>query len=169
MDEKTRKGIGWIIVAILSPVILLVALLCSLGSGASSHNNAVVNLCFNGGTLPPDMPAEYAACIEEMRDSFAQLDGFISAINGMTEGENSLDETRVKAIFFALYFGADRSVPTDHQIFVDCFAAYEERTRTIEVENEDGVVAEQEETYTAAIPIDDLNEVYQNIVAVMGI
>ena len=47
-DEKTRKGIGWIIVAILSPVILLVALLCSLGSGASSHNNAVVNLCFNG-------------------------------------------------------------------------------------------------------------------------
>lgn len=87
----------------------------------------------------------------------------------MTEEGNSLDGIRVKAIFFALYFGADRSVPTDHQIFVDCFAAYEERTRTIEVENEDGVVAEQEETYTAAIPIDDLNEVYQNIVAVMGV
>ena len=54
-NEKTRKGAGWIIVAILSPVILLIALLCSLGSGASSHNNAVVNLCFNGGMLPPDM------------------------------------------------------------------------------------------------------------------
>ena len=97
--------------AILSPVILLIALLCSLGSGASSHNNAVVNLCFNGGMLPPDMPPEYAAYIEEMRSSFAQLDGFISAINGMTEGENCLDGTRVKAIFCALYFGADDSIP----------------------------------------------------------
>ena len=27
-DERTRKGIGWIIAAILSPAILLVALLC---------------------------------------------------------------------------------------------------------------------------------------------
>ena len=29
-DEKTRKGIGWCIVAILSPIIVLFALLCSV-------------------------------------------------------------------------------------------------------------------------------------------
>ena len=168
-DERTRKGIGWIAAAILSPVILLVALLCSLASGSSAHNTAVIELCFNGGAIPENMPAEYAACIRDMQDSFALLDGFIEEINAMTEEGNSLDGIRVKAVFFALYFGADRSVPTDHQIFADCFAAYEERTRTVEVENEDGVVEEQEETYTAAIPIDDLNEVYQNIVAVMGV
>ena len=117
-DERTRKGIGWIVAAILSPVILLVALLCSLASGSSGHNTAVIELCFNGGAIPENMPAEYAACIRDMQDSFA---------------------------------------------------AYEERTRTVEVENEDGVVEEQEETYAAAIPVDDLNEVYQNIGAVMGV
>ena len=35
--------------------------------------------------------------------------------------------------------------------------------------NEDGVEEEQEETYTVAIPIDDLNTVYLNIAAAMGI
>ena len=150
-DERTRKGIGWIIAAILSPAILLVALLCSMASGSSAHNTAVIELCFNGGAIPENMPAEYAACIKDMQDSFALLDGFIEEINAMTEEGNNLDGIRVKAVFFALYFGADRAVPTDHQIFVDCFAAYEERTRTIEVENEDGVVEEQEETYTAEI------------------
>ena len=109
-NEKTRKGAGWIIVAILSPVILLIALLCSLGSGASSHNNAVVNLCFNGGMLPPDMPPEYAAYIEEMRSSFAQLDGFISAINGMTEGETALTEQESRR-FFSLCTSA-RTIPS---------------------------------------------------------
>ena len=84
-DERGRKGVGWIIVAILSPVILLLALLCSLGSGASSHNASVAELCFNGGTLPANTPPEYAACIEDMRGSFALLDSCILEINGMTE------------------------------------------------------------------------------------
>ena len=97
-DERTRKGIGWIIAAILSPLIVLLALLCSLSAG-SGHNASVVELCFNGGTLPPDTPAEYAAYIEDMRGSFGLLDGFIEDINGMTEEGKSLDGTRVKAIF----------------------------------------------------------------------
>ena len=63
-DERARKGIGWIIAAILSPLIVLLALLCSL-SASSGHNASVVELCFNGGTLPPDTPAEYAAYIED--------------------------------------------------------------------------------------------------------
>ena len=29
-NEKTRKGVGWILVAVFSPVILLIALLLSL-------------------------------------------------------------------------------------------------------------------------------------------
>jgi len=123
-DERARKGIGWIIAAILSPLIVLLALLCSLSAG-SGHNASVVELCFNGGTLPPDTPAEYAAYIEDMRSSLGLLDGFIEDINGMTEEEKSLDGTRVKAIFFALYFGADLSVPKDHQMFTDCFVTYD--------------------------------------------
>ena len=166
-DERTRKGIGWIIAAILAPVIVMLALLCTL-LASSSHNASVIELCFNGGTLPPDTPAEYVAYIEDMRSSFAQLDSYITAINENAEEGKSLDDIRVKAIFFALYFGADSPSSADHQAFVDCFVNYEQRTRTVTVTNEDGEEEEQEETYTIAIPIDDLTIVYQNIGAWMG-
>lgn len=168
-DERTRKGIGWIIAAILSPVIVLLALLCSLASGSSGHNAAVVELCFNGGVPPSNMPAEYAACIKDMQDSFALLDGFIEDINEMTEEGNSLDGIRVKAVFFALYFGADSSVPKDHQTFTDCFVTYEERTRTVKVKDGAGAEAEKEEPYTVAVPITVLNTIYQNISSAMAV
>ncbi len=166
-DERGRKGVGWIIVAILSPVILLLALLCSLGSGASSHNASVAELCFNGGTLPANTPPEYAACIEDMRGSFALLDSCILEINGMTEEGKSLDGTRVKAIFYALYFGAESH--GDAPAFADCFVTYEDRTRTVTVTNEAGEEEALEEAYTAAILVDDLNTVYHNIASAMGI
>ena len=168
-DDRSRKGIGWVLVAVLSPVILLVALLCSLASGTASHNATAVELCFYGGTLPADTPAEYAAYIEDMRDSFALLDSRITEINGMTEGGASLDDTRVKAIFYALYFGADSPGSSDHKAFADCFATFETRTRTVTVINEDGEEEEREEEYIVAVPIDDLSTVYQNISAAMGI
>ena len=166
-EERNRKGIGWIIAAVLSPVVVLLALLCSLGSGASSHNASVVELCFNGGALPPDTPAEYAAHIESMRNSFALLDACIATINEIAEEGESLDDIRVKAIFYALYFGADSL--GDAQTFADCFATYEERTRTVTITNEAGVEEERDETYTVAVPVDDLSAVYQNIAAATGI
>ena len=64
-DENTRKTAGWIIVAVLSPIILLIAFFCALGSGTTDHNISVVELCFYGGTLPADTPEEYRACIED--------------------------------------------------------------------------------------------------------
>ena len=39
-NEKLRKGVGWTLVAILSPIIVLIALLCSIGSGGADHNNS---------------------------------------------------------------------------------------------------------------------------------
>ena len=141
-DEPSRKNIGWVIVAVLSPVILLAAVLCSLGAGASSHNATLVELCFNGGILPDDTPAEYVVHIENMRNSFVLLDACISAINETAEDGKSLDGTRVKAIFYALYFGAESH--GDAQTFVDCFV-------------------------DLAGPVSDLNTVYQRIESVMGI
>ena len=141
-DEPSRKNIGWVIVAVLSPVILLAAVLCSLGAGASSHNATLVELCFNGGILPDDTPAENVVHIENMRNSFVLLDACISAINENAEEGKSLDGTRVKAIFYALYFGAESH--GDAQTFVDCFV-------------------------DLAGPVSDLNTVYQRIESVMGI
>lgn len=45
-NEKLRKGIGWGLVAVLSPVILLIAALCSIGTGGADHNNQAVAAAF---------------------------------------------------------------------------------------------------------------------------
>ena len=166
-DEKTRKAAGWALAAILSPLILLIAFFCALGSGAADHNISAVELCFyDTAAIPANTPEEYRACIEAMRTSFGQLDTAIAAINENTEEESRLDDIRVKAIFYALYFGAESH--GDAQTFVDCFVTYEERTRTVPVEGSDPP-AETEEIYRVAIPIEDLNTVWQNIAAAMGV
>ena len=55
-DERIRKTIGWIIAAILSPVILLLVLICSMLSGTADHNNTAVGLCFDGGVISGNVP-----------------------------------------------------------------------------------------------------------------
>ena len=165
-DERTRKAAGCVLAAILSPLILLVAFFCALGSGTTDHNITAVELCFYGGTLPENTPEEYRVCIEAMRASFDQLDDALAAVQENTEGEPSLDSVRVKAIFYALYFGAESH--GDAQTFADCFVTYEERTRTVPVEGS-APPAETEEIYRVAIPIEDLNTVWQNIAAAMGV
>ena len=158
-DEESRKKLGWIVAALLTPLILLTAFFCSLLSGSASHNNSAVLLCFRGGDIPSKTPAEYVAYIEDMRCSFTLLDSAIATVNDMTEGSGSLDGIRVKAVFYALYFGDDAPSRRAHRQFVDCFVTYEEHTRT--VTDEDGT--EYEESYTVAIPIADMPEVYGNI------
>lgn len=168
-DENTRKKLGWVLAAILSPVILLIAFLCALGSGASSHNLSVVELCFYRGTIPAGTPEEYRAYIGEMREGFDLLDGAIENINELTEGEDGLDGIRVKALFYALYFGADSPGQQDCRKFTDCFVTYEERTRTVTVTDKDGNEVEQEETYTVAVPITDLETIWSNVSAETGL
>ena len=41
-DESRRRKIGWVLAAIFSPVILVVALLCCLLGGTSEHNSSMV-------------------------------------------------------------------------------------------------------------------------------
>lgn len=60
-NEKNRKAIGWLIAAILSPMILLMAVLMSLLSTTTEHNQAMIGLCFHGGEIPENTPAEYVA------------------------------------------------------------------------------------------------------------
>ena len=142
-DEDARRKLGWIVAMICSPLILTLALICSLLSGSAEHNNSAVLLCFNGGNIPGKTPAEYVAYIEDMRRSFTLLDSAIDAVNDMTEDSDSLDGIRVKAVFYAIFFGEDTPSRRAHRQFVDCFVTYEERTRT--VTGEDGT--ETEESY----------------------
>ena len=165
-NEKTRKGVGWIIVAILSPIIVVVALLVALGSGAASHNINAVQLCFQDGEIPDEIPAEYQAYIEEARAFFAELDEAIADLESNMENGDSLDPIRVKAVFLSLYLGGEAP---DTGRFTGCFAASEVRTRTIMETDDDGNEVEVEQTYTVYVPIGDMDTVYANLAVVLGI
>ena len=120
-NEKSRKAVGWVLIAVLSPIILLLAFFCTTFSGGAEHNRTVVDLCFHGGAVPEGTPAEYQAYIQEMRDSFVLLDAAMQTVEGQMEEGDGLDDIRVKAVFFALYFGADDPAAHAGQAFVDCF------------------------------------------------
>ena len=170
-DEKARKGIGWCIVAILSPIIVLFALLCSVAAGTAEHNVSAAEFCFSDVALPADLPEEYKASIENMRAHFGELDALLEDIGDRTEGDESLDEIRVKAIFYALFFGAEEPAPFGsdvYQKFVDCFATFEETTGTITETDDDGNEVEVEGTIMAATPITDRDEIYQKLGEALG-
>ena len=162
-NEKLRKGVGWTLVAILSPVIVLIALLCSIGSGGADHNNQAVAAAFYGVSYSPEVPMAFRSHIEDMRTAFSLLDSAVASVNVRTEGGNSLDPIRVKAVFYALCFGDDAPSRRAANRFVECFYTLETRTRTVEVESEDGTVTSTEE-YTVAVPV-SLHQAYANLEA----
>lgn len=86
---------------------------------------------------------------------------------GRRKGGNSLDPIRVKAVFYALCFGEDAPGRRAANRFVECFYTWETRTRTVEVENEDGTVTSTEEEYTVAVPV-SLHQAYANLEAELG-
>ena len=127
-SEKGRKTVGWVLAAILSPVILLTAFLCCVGSGTAEHNSAVVSAAFYGTELSASVPEEYRMQLTQMRGSFSHLDAAVAEVNQKAEG-NRLDPIQVKAVFFALCFGADTLSQTDAEAFVACFCETETRGR----------------------------------------
>ena len=63
-NEKSRKAVGWVLIAVLSPIILLLAFFCTTFSGGAEHNRTVADLCFHGGAVPEGTPEEYQAYIQ---------------------------------------------------------------------------------------------------------
>lgn len=156
-NERARKTTGWIAAAILAPIILIAALLLSLLSGTTQHNNAAVDLVFNGGSIPSTMSAEYAAQVHVMQACLEMLDRAVAEVNGKTE-DTSLDGNWVKAVFFTLRFGDEhlKLTASAARDFADCFVRYEERTRTVAAgtDPDTGKTLYAEETYTVAVPVD---------------
>ena len=165
-NEKLRKGIGWGLVAVLSPVILLISAMCSIGTGGADHNNQAVAAAFYGTSYSSEVPMAFRSHIEDMRTAFSLLDSAVASVNVRTEGGNSLDLIRVKAVFYALCFCDDTPNRRAANRFVKCFYTWETRTRTVEVESEDGTVTSTEE-YTVAVPV-SLHQAYANLEAELG-
>ena len=166
-NEKLRKGVGWILVAVFSPLILIIAVICSLATGGADHNNQAVAATFYGSSYSAEVLAEFRYHIEEMRTAFSLLDSAVSSANGRMDNGNGLDPIRVKAVFYALCFGEDAPSARAANRFVECFYTTETRTRTVEVVNDDGTVTTTEEEYTAVIPV-SLYQAYANLEAQLG-
>ncbi|CFX91625.1 Duplicated hybrid motif [Syntrophomonas zehnderi OL-4] len=164
-DKRTRNAVCILVAALVTPLILIIVMIVSLLSAAADHNNTAIDLCFNGGAISSQAPADYAAHIRDMRGSFSELDAAITDISAELE-DGSLDSIRIKAIFYALLFGAEnlRMDNSGYQAFVKCFVGYETRTRT--VDHGDGTTSE--ETRTVAVPIKSLPEIYDNLENTLG-
>ena len=166
-DERTRKMIGWALAAVLSPFILIIVLLCSIGTSGAEHNNATVYSSFYGSGYSEKVPLEFRSHVSEMQTAFTLLDTEVASVNEIAEDGNGLDPIRVKAIFYALCFGEDAPSVRAASNFVQCFYLTEERTRIVEIEQEDGTVVEEEEAYTVAVPI-SLENAYANLSSLLG-
>ena len=166
-NEKTRKGLGWIVVAILSPLILIAVVLCSMGTGTADHNNHAVKASFYGATYSDEIPAAYKVHVEDMRTAFSLLDSSVASVNASAADGIGLDPIRVKAVFYALCFGEDAPSRRAANRFVECFYTTEERTRTIQVTAQDGTVTTETETYTVTVPL-SLESAFANLASELG-
>ena len=164
--EKGRKTVGWVIAAILSPLILLAAFLCSFGTAAVEHNNFAVSASFYGPAFTDKIPTEYKDHITEMRTAFSLLDSAVAAVNAKAES-GGLDPLQVKAVFYALCFGDDAPTRRAAANFVECFYRLEERTETTTDVLEDGTVVVQTTVYYVAMPL-PLETVYEKLAAWQG-
>ena len=163
-NEKGRKGVGFLLVAIFAPVLLIAAILCSAASGGAKHNNFAVEASFYGVTYDGEMPAAFRTHIADMQTAFTLLDSAVAEANAnMTDG-NRLDPIQVKAIFYALCFGETAPSQRAADRFVDCFFITEQRIRIVVTELEDGSTVENEEPYTATVPL-SLAAAYENLAA----
>ena len=165
--EKTRKGLGWVVVAILSPLILIAVVLCSMGTGTADHNNHAVKASFYGATYSDEIPADYRVHVEDMRTAFSLLDSSVASVNASAADGIGLDPIRVKAVFYALCFGEDAPSRRAANRFVECFYTTEERTRTIQVTAQDGTVTTETETYTVTVPL-SLESAFANLASELG-
>jgi len=166
-NEKTRKGLGWIVVAILAPIILIAVVLCSMGTGTADHNNHAVKASFYGATYSDEIPADYKVHVEDMRTAFSLLDSSVASVNASAADGIGLDPIRVKAVFYALCFGEDAPSRRAANRFVECFYTTEERTRTIQVTAQDGTVTTETETYIETVPL-SMDSVYANLASELG-
>ena len=86
-SEKGRKGVGFLLVAIFAPVILIAAILCSNTAGGADHNNLAVEASFYGVNFTDSVPVEFQTHITDMQTAFSLLDSAVAEANAnMTDG-----------------------------------------------------------------------------------
>lgn len=154
-DKRVRTLIASVITGFVVLILLPFLLIISIYSGGAQFNREIATAVFNGGPIPTDISAEYAQQISLFIDIFDKLDDRIQEINEEIEGE-SLDDIRIKAVLFSLYF-TDRTAVFDdafYNDFVYCFAETEEISDS-----------ESEEEIIRYAAIEDMEQAYKNVSA----
>ena len=124
VDKRTWKTVAIIVCTVFVIMLLPLIAIMSLLSGGAEHNREYARIAFSGGPIPNGADPKYAGYILKMQEAFARLDVYINTINEeITDPEDSLDPIRIKAVFYALYFGTDFSGLDDdfYSAFVNCF------------------------------------------------
>lgn len=120
-SEKGRKGVGFLLVAIFAPVILIAAILCSNTAGGADHNNLAVEASFYGISFTDSVPVEFQTHITDMQTAFSLLDSAVAEANAnMTDG-NRLDPIQVKAIFMLSVLARPRQVSARQTVLWTAF------------------------------------------------
>lgn len=157
-DKNTWKTAGAVIAGFLFILLLPFLLIMSIGGGGAKHNQDVSRVVFNGSPVPPGLSSEYAQYITEMQEAFGKLNIAVDDVNGELESE-SLDDIRVKAYFYTLYFGTDLT-GFDDAFFAD-FAQCFVKTELV-TDPATAAVSEK------LVPVKDLSEITANVSSLTG-
>ncbi len=111
-DKKARKVIGWIFLAIFAPLILIIITIFAMVSGASQQVSTVIDLSFNSKLIIPEsMESSVELSIIIMRECFEIIDN----------KETGFDKTKIKSVFFVLYFDEKETAKEETEQFTDSF------------------------------------------------
>ncbi|MBE5813547.1 MAG: hypothetical protein E7314_07960, partial [Clostridiales bacterium] len=134
-DKDVWKGIGLLIATLCVPIILIIIALLSIQSGFAKHNNEAIDTVFNNKSVSLLAPREYKEHIKDMKKAFKKIDEEVEK----NEEDDGLDSTRIKAVFYALFFKEEVLFETeiteddeeievskvDFEKFVNCFVSAE--------------------------------------------
>ena len=116
-DKRVWKVIAVLIMALLTPIILIILMIGALISGTESANQTLLDYSFKGVSISQDFTYEQRRAIEDTQDWLAELDTVIKE----NEKGYSLDGDMIKAVFYCLQFGREIDADFDYDGFCKCF------------------------------------------------
>lgn len=119
-SDTGKKTVMIIACVILSPIILIVVLIASAGTGAAEHNQQVLQVLFKQESISENMPADYRSYLDSFTNSFQQIQ---TASDRISEEivEGSLDQTYMQCLLFSLFVDADRIPQFNYDDYILCF------------------------------------------------
>lgn len=119
-SDSGKKTIMVISCVILSPVILVVVLIASAGTGAAEHNQQVLRVLFKQESISENMPADYRSYLDSFIETFL---GIQTASDRISEKivEGSLDQTYMQCLLFSLFVDAEQVPRFNYDDYILCF------------------------------------------------